>query len=729
MKKIYIIFFVFLCHFVHAQAPNTSGITTFSSNTPTRLCINTTPIVTVSSSLITNGLYSIIFSVNGVSTLTSYNVNFVNGIAIFPLGPGNPIWVSSGVRTIGLISIKSNVTFLSSTFPTTINDITYTQSLYNLNESTGGTTIVGNCAGESPILKYTSTADPSMTGQYRILYDLLAYPNYTTISTNMVSPIINIVNGSGSCILNNMTFSAGNYSLRIKEIRDENSTCSQGMIYTTLPFIIKDNPNITGNNNINTNNICIGQNATISINSSLLVNETYNLTYNLSGANTHLNVNVQVQSINGQFTFTIPSNLLSNKGVTNISIESISNTYYPTLLSSTLTSTCKTTFNISTNFNVVEYPNLSGSNSLVVEQTLCPNVPARITLNSSLLSNGTYNLVYSLSGSNTLSNQNIAVNFTGGVGNFIVPVAQIPNLGTTTIKILSLQSTIASCMVSAPTRLLGNFTIFPLPNLSGSNSLVVEQPLCPNVPARITLNSSLLSNGTYNLVYSLSGSNTLSNQSIAVNFTGGIGNFIVPVAQIPNTGTTIIKVLSLQNTTGLCSEYFPSTIEDTFIIDSYIESSIESSFTFCIQLRKKLKDIGSKNIQWLDNNLNLISEDSILESGNYYYNELSINHCASENKKIEVIIEKCEMIIPTAFTPNNDGINDTYNILNISYDYPNYTMEIQNRYGKNIYSGKNGWNGAVNNIGEILENGVYFMSLNYNDLKKENTNHTILIQK
>jgi len=42
-------------------------------------------------------------------------------------------------------------------------------------------------------------------------------------------------------------------------------------------------------------------------------------------------------------------------------------------------------------------------------------------------------------------------------------------------------------------------------------------------------------------------------------------------------------------------------------------------------------------------------------------------------------------VIPNAFTPNGDGINDTWNIKYLD-TYPGNTVDIYNRYGEKVYS-------------------------------------------
>lgn len=63
---------------------------------------------------------------------------------------------------------------------------------------------------------------------------------------------------------------------------------------------------------------------------------------------------------------------------------------------------------------------------------------------------------------------------------------------------------------------------------------------------------------------------------------------------------------------------------------------------------------------------------------------------------------------PNIFTPNGDGINDLWNLKNISY-YPGCTVNIYNRYGKSVFSSVGygvPWDGRYN--GAELPTGTYY---------------------
>ncbi|KAB8155342.1 T9SS type B sorting domain-containing protein [Kordia sp. TARA_039_SRF] len=89
----------------------------------------------------------------------------------------------------------------------------------------------------------------------------------------------------------------------------------------------------------------------------------------------------------------------------------------------------------------------------------------------------------------------------------------------------------------------------------------------------------------------------------------------------------------------------------------------------------------------------------------------------------ELIVEDCEIYIPNGFSPNDDGKNDVFNILNLEA-HPNHILHIYNRYGTLIYEGDRNtprWNGFANRgtpKNKKLPTGTYFYVLYLND---ENT--------
>lgn len=87
--------------------------------------------------------------------------------------------------------------------------------------------------------------------------------------------------------------------------------------------------------------------------------------------------------------------------------------------------------------------------------------------------------------------------------------------------------------------------------------------------------------------------------------------------------------------------------------------------------------------------------------------------CISEPDSIVVVMSESELIIPNAFTPNGDGLNDEFNILNPIF-YPIFSFEIYNRWGQQVFATSDvtrGWDGTYD--GRDQEVGMYVWMVTY----------------
>ena len=69
--------------------------------------------------------------------------------------------------------------------------------------------------------------------------------------------------------------------------------------------------------------------------------------------------------------------------------------------------------------------------------------------------------------------------------------------------------------------------------------------------------------------------------------------------------------------------------------------------------------------------------------------------------------------IPNAFTPNNDGLNDTFTPQGMDFEPASYSMSIFNRWGQEVFRSKdfkNPWDGK-DRTGNLLGPGVYAYSI------------------
>jgi gliding motility-associated-like protein len=87
--------------------------------------------------------------------------------------------------------------------------------------------------------------------------------------------------------------------------------------------------------------------------------------------------------------------------------------------------------------------------------------------------------------------------------------------------------------------------------------------------------------------------------------------------------------------------------------------------------------------------------------------------------------DSIKIVIPTIFTPNNDGKNDIWNmIVTDGLEIFDMKTNIYNRWGKQVFESTNisqNWNGHNVYEGSLCSDGIYFYVISYTD---GNTNQT-----
>lgn len=85
-------------------------------------------------------------------------------------------------------------------------------------------------------------------------------------------------------------------------------------------------------------------------------------------------------------------------------------------------------------------------------------------------------------------------------------------------------------------------------------------------------------------------------------------------------------------------------------------------------------------------------------------------------------------VIPNAFSPNNDGINDTWNILYLD-SYPGCTIEVFDRFGRRMFYSQGydkPWNGTLN--GKEIPIGVYYYIINPKNGRKPMSGSVMILK-
>ncbi|RMA64720.1 gliding motility-associated C-terminal domain-containing protein [Ulvibacter antarcticus] len=139
---------------------------------------------------------------------------------------------------------------------------------------------------------------------------------------------------------------------------------------------------------------------------------------------------------------------------------------------------------------------------------------------------------------------------------------------------------------------------------------------------------------------------------------------------------------------------------------------------------------GPYNLNWFANLTSdvILERSQMAEPGTYYVCGFDpINGCESDRVPVSVTLDNCspetfESFIPDGFSPNNDGVNDVYNLVNFNIIFPDYSISIYNRYGKILFEGNTStgpWDGVSSkgSLGKgIMPTGVYFYVIEFNKL-------------
>ncbi len=190
-------------------------------------------------------------------------------------------------------------------------------------------------------------------------------------------------------------------------------------------------------------------------------------------------------------------------------------------------------------------------------------------------------------------------------------------------------------------------------------------------------------------------------------------------------------------TNGFGCESSVSALINTTVNDAPTPTLINANMEYCINDSPSISDLtlniteynsSLNNIIWYDsaNGGTIIGSTTILTNATTYYAIIvdSVTGCESSVRQaITPNLLACgKLILPDGFSPNGDGVNETFDIDNLDTLYPNFVMEIYNRYGNIVYKGNAStphFDGKSNQSRKLgngdLPVGVYYYIFNFND--------------
>lgn len=439
--------------------------------------------------------------------------------------------------------------------------------------------------------------------------------------------------------------------------------------------------------------ICQNDDATIQVTAPQLLDGNYRISYNVNGDNLALGETAEMQSVGGKASFIVPGNLNTRSGLSVISIYSITDITNPS-------PQCSNTANVAGNLNINPLPNAVTVVAKVND--FCLNAPVTVAV-SGLGSLTNASISYALSESNSSSVQTITKAVTNGKLDFIIPAELLLNTGATKITLLNLTNTVTNCDVDL-INVTDDFVINPIPPAP----IVANQQFCKVDEASI---ANLEPKGAQYKWYN----SVTATTPLAADY-------------VLKTEDYFVRETSVS---GCTSE--PAKIS-VIIYDTPAPEMTETP-DFCGLANPKISDLSNKTnvpttVAWydaVDGNL-LPSTTLLVHNATYYGYDLNeVTRCLSESyREVKVSLQDCEVaqyefFIPDGFSPNGDGVNDSFVIKDIEFLYPNYTLEIYNRYGNGMYKGDNSkpaWDGKNYEksgiAGGIAPNGVYFYVLHFN---------------
>lgn len=182
-------------------------------------------------------------------------------------------------------------------------------------------------------------------------------------------------------------------------------------------------------------------------------------------------------------------------------------------------------------------------------------------------------------------------------------------------------------------------------------------------------------------------------------------------------------VVSVSNTCfTLCTQTISAT-SSPFIIHSftvYAGQDVEISSGQSIQLQGTT---NATSYSWspslLVSNPNVLNPIAVPTETTIYTLSATKNNCTLFDDVTVTFTQ--ELTIPTTFSPNNDEINDVWEIVGIE-KFPNNFLRIYDRWGQEVfqktgYTYAKAWNGEIHN--KELASGVYFYVLELKDEKKQ----------
>jgi gliding motility-associated-like protein len=653
-----------------------------------------------------------VFTISGTPTAVgsfSYTVTTTGGVC-------------SSAQNSGDINVQAAPTLALSSAPGTDNQTAcqgnpITNITYSVGGSATGVTATGFPAGVTGNLSggtYTISGSPSAVGTY----------NYSLTTTGGTCPP---VNATGTITVQNTTITL------ITPIYSNNQTKCLSTAIDTIKYNLNGTATITDLPPGVTWVYVPGAPGVVTITGTPLVSGTYYYTVQSSGICGNATV---IGSI------TIVPSISSNSSGSDVTVCEGS-TF--NLTGSTLPATMATYSYIWQSSNniagpyafaagVNNQPNYSGVLSIgnnnryfrrIVNVANCTDTatPAIVTMD-------TLPRIISIGNSVICSNDTLTVNSVvvqnGTVGNWTTDgfgLLTDPNTPNPTYKpnavdagqTLHLYFEVSSNNVCAPAKINGTYIVKVNPDpvaLAGGTSTI-----CP-YGGQVTVSGALALNGT--TTWTHDGTGTLSDTAtLSPTYT----------ASPSDAGNTILLTMVVSNGAVCTYPVYDTAYYNIIVLADGFDPSVQvnagEDTTVYLGKGVLLNASGVAITSWLWSPATGLSDTTIanpianpLISTTYFVTGINIFGCADRDTVIVTVSSDVVVFIPNLFSPNGDGMNDTFEIPELSY-YPNTRVTIINREGVVVYENPdydNSWDGTYQ--GRKLPEATYYYLIEFKNTTK-----------
>jgi gliding motility-associated-like protein len=230
-------------------------------------------------------------------------------------------------------------------------------------------------------------------------------------------------------------------------------------------------------------------------------------------------------------------------------------------------------------------------------------------------------------------------------------------------------------------------------------------PICANEPSYILTNATATNIAVVGGAGIYSGAGTSSNGTVTPSIAAP-GTHVIRYTYTGNNGCTNYKEQPLVVFPVPTVNAGPDKLILEGGVDSLTGSGTGNNITYLWTPNK-----------WLNKDTIPVPRVSPLADIIYTLTVTSADGCmVSDDVSVKILKAPA---VPNVFTPNGDGINDTWQILYLE-SYPGATIDVYNRYGQLIFHSvgySKAWDGKVN--GQLVPVGTYYYVINPRNGRKQ----------